>query len=1055
MNNYVITHLHSDFSNGTTNIDSITKYKAYIEKAKENNMTAIAFTEHGNVYSWYNKYKYCKENGIKFIFGIEMYITKTLKEKTRDNYHCCLYAKNNEGIIELNEMISKASDKRNGNHFYYVPRISIDEFLQLSDNIIVSTACLGSILASNDEGLKEVFLKYLIDNKDRCFLEIQHHKVSSQIRYNQYLYKLHNRYNIPLITGTDTHILNKKHIKARDILQKAKGIHFDNEDGWDLVFKSYNELIESYQKQNSLSMETVYEAINNTNKLADMVEEYHFDTNSKYPKIYNNSEEVFKEKIKQGIKFRGVDKYENFDKYKSRIEYEIDTYKHNDAIDFLLLEEDYKSAMREQGVYCGYSRGSCSGSEICYLLGITEIDSIKHKLNFERFMSKERISLADIDSDWFSDDRQKVKDYLYNKEGLYCCEIVAFNTIALKGAIRDVSRALEIPLEKVNDICSNIEQDEDKYRKLYPELFEYVDLLQGVIVSLSMHPSATVVSPYPVDKWFGTFTTSTSEYPISQINMKEIDSLNFVKLDILGLDNIGIINKTCELAGIERLTPNNTPSDDMNVWNSIKEDTLGIFQWESDFATSYLKQLLNNDTVSKIQKIYPNFTYMDLLSMGNGAIRPAGASYREQLAKGEFKDNGHPALNEFLAPTLGYLVYQEQVLEFLHSFCGYSMGKADIIRRGFAKKTGTEQYIPEIKNGFIKTMKEKYNVSEEESEKLIIDFIQVIIDASEYLFSLNHSDPYSWIGYICGYLRFYYPLEFLTTMFNINQGNEDKTKKITEYAFKRGIKLNPPKFRYSKGEYFYNKETNSIYKGIGSIKFLNSQVGNDLYQLKDNVYNSFLECLIDVKTNININTKQLDYLIKIGYFSEFGTIKNLLYITDLYYKLYNKKSLSIDKLNELGLTLDQVIPYGRKTEKKISDLDSEKLLNDLIKNIPNEEFPLAELLKMQKEILGYINYTNDKLDKKICLVNTFDGKYSTKKVNLYCLNNGKTVDFKLYNKIYKHKPIEEGDIIYTLSMERKPKPILLGEDENGKKQWGKDMENFEWILNDYNILKEI
>jgi len=383
------------------------------------------------------------------------------------------------------------------------------------------------------------------------------------------------------------------------------------------------------------------------------------------------------------------------------------------------------------------------------------------------------------------------------------------------------------------------------------------------------------------------------------------------------------------------------------------------------------------------------------------------------------------------------------------------MGKADIIRRGFAKKTGTEQYIPEIKNGFIKTMKEKYNVSEEESEKLIIDFIQVIIDASEYLFSLNHSDPYSWIGYICGYLRFYYPLEFLTTMFNINQGNEDKTNKITEYAFKRGIKLNPPKFRYSKGEYFYNKETNSIYKGIGSIKFLNSQVGNDLYQLKDNVYNSFLECLIDIKTNVVINTKQLDSLIKIGYFGEFGNIKKLLQITDLYNKFYGKQSLSIDKLDELGLSLEQIIPYGRKTEKKILDLDSEKLLNDLIKNIPNEEFPLVELLKMQKEILGYINYTNDKLDKKICLINTFDGKYSTKKVNLYCLNNGKTVDFKLYNKIYKHKPIEEGDIIYISSMERNPKPILLGEDENGKKQWGKDMENFEWILNDYNILKEI
>ena len=296
MDNYVITHLHSMLSNGTTNIDSITDFSEYIKKAKENNMKAIAFTEHGNVYNWYKKYKTCKENDIKFIFGVEAYITKSLKEKVRDNYHCCLYAKNNDGIKEINKLISNAGNREDG-HFYYVPRITIDEFLNISGNIIISSACLGNILASNDEELKKQYLDYFIKHKDRCFLEIQHHLDNSQVKYNQYLYDLHKKHSIPLITGTDTHILNNKHIKGREILQKAKGIHFDNEDNWDLVFKNYDELIKAYEKQNSLPIEVIYKAINNTNILADMIEEYEFSTKPKYPQLYDDSENVFHQKI--------------------------------------------------------------------------------------------------------------------------------------------------------------------------------------------------------------------------------------------------------------------------------------------------------------------------------------------------------------------------------------------------------------------------------------------------------------------------------------------------------------------------------------------------------------------------------------------------------------------------------------------------------------------------------------------------------------------------------------------------------------------------------------
>lgn len=397
MNNYTVIHLHSDFSNGVTNIDSVTKYNEYIDKAKELGMKAMAFTEHGNVFSWIKKKLACDERGIKYIHGCEVYITETLETKVRDNYHTCLYAKNHDGVQEINNLLSdKNANNRGDGHFYYVPRITIEEFLNISDNVIVTSACLGGVLAKGkDKEISKIYLNYFIENKDRCFLEIQHHLDESQINYNNYLVDLAQQYNLKLITGTDTHALNDEHLDGRVMLQKGKGIHFGDEDSWDLSFKSYYELIEAYKKQGSLNMEIVMEAINNTNILSDMVEEFEIDKSYKYPKLYDDSERVFKNKIKEGIRTKGIHKLSNFEsEYKPRIQHELNTYRESGAIDFMLLEEDLMTWCHKNDIYQGYGRGSCTGSEIAYLLEITYMDSIKHKLNFERFMNLERVSLG-------------------------------------------------------------------------------------------------------------------------------------------------------------------------------------------------------------------------------------------------------------------------------------------------------------------------------------------------------------------------------------------------------------------------------------------------------------------------------------------------------------------------------------------------------------------------------------------------------------------------------------------------------------------------------------
>ena len=1075
-NTYVPYHVHSMLSSGTTNIDSITNFRDYVNAAQNNGMNALGISEHGNLFEWLHKKECIEAAGMKYLHCVEAYLTEdngekviynavelvhdrriefekyrqredggylaevdgvsylididTLKKeyvKTRDNYHCVLIAKNYDGVKELNRLVSK-SFCRDDFHFYYMPRISFDELFKTSSNIIITTACLGGVLNNGTPIAKEKMLGFLKQNKNRCFLEIQHHNCKEQIEYNKVLYELSKDTGIPLIAGTDTHALNEEHMDGRAMLQKAKNVRFSNEDDWDLTFKTTEELIAAYKKQNSLPMDVVYEAINNTVKMAEMVETFKLDYSPKYPKLYEDSEGVFKQKINKGVLNRNIMQYPNYQEYLDRIHYEYDTYKHNNAIDFMLLEEDYKTEMRNRNVKFGYSRGSVSGSIIAYLLGITEVDSVKFKLNFERFMNKERVSLADIDTDWLSEDRKTVKDYLYSKTGLYCCDIVTFNTIALKGAIRDIGRALEIPLNEVAEICDAVETNEEALRRQYKTLFKYVDLVNGVVVSVGNHPAGCVISPFPVDEWFGTFTTTTDEYPISVLNMKEIDSLNFVKLDILGLDNIGLIYKTCDLAGIPFLTPDNTPADDMEVWESIREDTTMIFQWESQSATSYLKQLFSDATIEQIRAKNPDFSYMDLLSIGNGAIRPAGESYRDKLAQGIYQDNGHKALNDFLASTLGYLVYQEQIIEFLHIFCGYTMGEADVVRRGFAKKTGTEKFIPKIKSGFSETMQKKFSVAEKESEKLIVNFIKVIEDASSYLFSKNHADPYSWIGYICGYLRYHYPLEFITTALNIFEGKEEKSLAIINYAKKQGIKISPIKFRYSIAQYNFNKDTNEIYKGISSIKFMNANVADEIYSLRENQYRNFIELIYDLKNKTSINSRQLKILIELDFFSEFGDTNYLLGLYDLFDTLDGKVQFKKEKLAEMGIPEDMIRLFAEKeTDKMFTKVNTKGFLEYAAKQAKYNHRTLKEKIHAQINHLGYVDIIDD-CYAGMAAVLSVDTKFAPK-LKMYSLKNGTVIDCKIDKRSFAKNKLQSGDIVRIHGQRKKPKLKRL---ENGQ-----------------------
>jgi len=1046
--NYVVYHLHSDLSNAVTNIDSTTKFYEYVEAAKECGMKALAFSEHGSVFEWWHKKQAIEAAGLKYIHAAEVYLTESLDEKIRDNYHCVLIARNLDGFKELNRMISRSFNRKD-NHFYYVPRISFEELFDTSENIIFTTACIGGVMHKAEEATKAKFLKFMCQHKDRCFFEVGHHIDEKQVRYNQYLKKLSEEYGIPLIAGTDTHVLNEVHEKGRSILQRSKNIYFEGEDKWDLKFHNYKEIVEAYKTQGSLTKEDYMRAIENTNLLADMVEEFTLDTHTKYPHIYDNPVDTFKKKVmeakdkNQYIKERYSDEQIN-----KVIEEEFEVYEKTQSIDFMLLQTYLREWEAENGIQCGYGRGSVSGSMIAYILGITKMDSLKFDLNFFRFMNPSRVTNADIDTDYSGKDRDTVKQFLLrdkmNLPEIRSAEIITFNTIAMKGAIKDVCRALEVPLDEAQQLSNEVFLNDkkkweidDKWRAKYPEVFTYVDIVDGTIVSIGTHPSGVLISDLPIDETVGLCSISTSDYPVSMINMKELDDLMYVKLDILGLDNIGVINETCKILGIERLDPDNVDLDDEAVWKSIRDDTTLIFQWESNSAQAYLKKFMSDETIARAKEVNKGFSYIKWLSFGNGLIRPGCASFRDDIANGNVNITGFEELDEALAITFGRITMQEDIMRFCKNFCGYSDAESDTVRRGIAKKKGTEQFIGEIHDRFLDYSSDKFNVPKEKLDEIFPPIKQGILDASDYAFSWNHSDAYSLIGYICGYLRYYYPIEFITAALNIFKDNAEKTAAIVKYAKKAGIKISSPKFGYSKSDYFFMKEENVIAKGLSSVKYMSSGIADELYELsKKKKYTYFIDLLSDIGSGTSVNSRQIDILIKIDYFSKFGNQRELLRICDIFELFKKGTAKQIKKETIKDSPIDSVVKrYSNDKNKDGSEsksytlLDVQKIMQECEQMIKDTGMPdLSDLLKVRNfaDIMGYTGYVSGKEEdrRKLYIKDIYplkrkrDGAQFGYSIITQSIGSGVESRFTVFNRVFNNDPIKKDDVILCTGYER-------------------------------------
>jgi len=982
-NNYVPYHIHTELSL----LDSCTNFKLYVDKAVELKQKAICFSEHGNIYNWIEKKMYCDKKGIKYIHGVEMYLTATFDEKVRDNFHTILIAKNYEGVKEINTIIDLATSE---SHFYYKPRISFDEFLNISNNVITISACLASPLNRLDEN--DLYYDKLLKKYD--YYEIQYHEAEEQKVYNKRLYELSIKYNKGLISGTDTHAINAYKAECRGILQKAKKIDYTSEDYYDLIYKSYDELVGMFSTQNTLPSEVYLQAINNTNIMSELVEDFKLDLSFKYPKLYDNEEDVFKKRINEKYKYKlknGIIKEDK--RYIENIHEEFRVFKKIGMVGFMLFMSELMTWCRDNDIPFGNCRGSVGGSTIAYILDIIDLDPVVWNTVFSRFANEDRIEVGDIDVDISPDQREFVYKHIIDTFGMeHTAYILAIGTISDKGTIDEIGRALGYELPVVDAIKKEYESNQESTKSKYPEIFYYFDGLINTTISQSMHPAGIVASPITLFDNYGTIWREGKR--ILCINMEEIHEISLVKYDILGLKNIAVIRDTCKLIGEKYPLSYSVDWDDELVWKDMTESNVGLFQFESSYAGEVIKKY-------KPRKIND-------LSLANAALRPSGETYRDRLLNREFNHNPSAEIDELLKDNDGFLVFQEDTLKFLKDICGLSGSEADNIRRAIGRKDEErlKDAMPKILDGYCNVSKQPRDVAEKEAK----EFLDIIASSSRYQFGLNHSCGYSMIGYLCAYYRYHHTAEFITSYLN-NANNEDDIIDGTKLAGTKGIKILPIKFRYSKAEYSYDKSTNSIYKGIASIKFLNADVSNNLYSMRDNEYTSFLQAIADILAT-GINTRQLDILIKLDFFSEFGKSQYLLDVLKYYNDLGTSKVIGKGKFPK---EIEEIIAkYSRQTEKQFRDLDASAILSEVIAKVENRSISIKEMLEAQKEYLGYISINLD-TDSNNCIVLSIDTKYSPK-LKLMSLSSGNVIEAKIYKE--QLAELEEMDIIRAIDLKK-------------------------------------
>lgn len=1020
-NNY---HKHTMYSNLRT-LDCVSKPIDYINRAKELGHTTYFSTEHGYQSNIFEAHTLCQENNLKCIYGVEAYYVDDIEDKTsRVMYHIVLIAMTENARREINKIMSTA----NTDGYYYKPRIDLKLLLSLTPSeTVITTACIAGRMFK--ENWEEKFLKPVYNHFGKnLYLEVQSHVDKDQAEYNQKILEVHRQYNIPIIHANDSHYIHPEDAKYRDLFLKAKGIIYEEEGGFCLDYPDSDEIYRRYKQQGVLTEEEVTEALTNT-LIFDNAEGIHIDKEFKIPKITDgDSNKVLKKLINEGwAKERHNVPKERWNEYIEQIKYEYKIIEDCGMADYFILDHYVvdKAVKEYNAILTRSGRGSAVSFYVNKLLGLTEVDRINAPITLypTRFMSAERIlssrSLPDIDLNFASVEPviQASKDLL-GEDGIYY--MIAYKPLQESSAFRLWCKAHDMHVSEYDEIAKNLETYEEDPK--WKDLIEGSKIFRGVIESVAPSPCSFLLSNDKISESVGLL--KVGDITCCCLDGYNCDVYKYLKNDYLTVTVYQLVNDTYKLIG--------RPIDDINtlikncddkVWDVYAKGlTTTINQADSDYDKQILKKYKPKNLAE--------------LSAYVAAIRPGFASLLSNFVDRLPYTTGVKELDDILKDSFHYLMYQESIMKYLVWLGVEEKGTYDIIKK-IAKKKFKEEELKELKDqllaGWVK------NVGKEEGFN---ETWQVVEDAAHYSFNASHSLSVAIDSLYGAYLKAHYPLEYFTVALSLYSGDLDRTANlITEMPY-FNITLKPIKFRHSRADYNIEKETNSIYKGVKALKYLNEDVSNALYDMKDMQFDSFLDFL---KVS-PLNSRQLDILVSLNYFEEFGKTQKLLRIIDLYNKYGGKKQIKKEKCD----ILEEIIisKYSTVTAAMYKFTDVDGMLNELIADIPDKDIPLRMRLAAEQEYLGYVSLTIPN-NRNLAVILDADFKYSPK-VKLYMLSTGQQITAKITKKNYTNNPFQNGDVL-SIVTEQRPK---WRKDENGDWQQDASLGYDTWITR-YSIVENI
>ncbi|PKL72469.1 DNA polymerase III subunit alpha [Candidatus Kuenenbacteria bacterium HGW-Kuenenbacteria-1] len=968
-------HIHSHYSL----LDGLPKIDELLEYAKKLNMNSLALTDHGNMYGVIEFYQKAKAQGIKPIIGVEFYVATDGMYNKRPNidnkqYHLVLLAKNLQGYKNLIKLTSKAWLEG----YYYKPRIDNELLKKHSEGLIALSGCLKgaipqTILAENYQKAEKIALEYQkLFGKDSFYLELQDHpSLSAQITVNQKIIEMAKKLNIPLIATNDVHYLQPEDAEAQDILiclQTQKKIADTNRMtfvGEDFSMRSQEQMIDSFKD--------VPEAIENTQKIVELcnleipLKEIllpHFDV----PKDFDAN--TYLEKLcYQGLKEKFPQCNEEI---LSRLKYELDIIKTTGFASYFLIVQDFVNWAKKNEIFVGPGRGSAPGSLVSYVLNITEINPIKYNLLFERFLNPERISMPDIDLDFADDRRNEVIGYIEKKYGKnHVAQIATFGTMAGRASIRDCGRVLGIEYSLCDKIAKlilghSIQDSIDNVSELkeffetdpkIKRLLEISKKLEGVARHISTHACGIIITKNSLNNYVPLqHPHQDDETIVTQYSMNIVENLGLLKIDILGLKNLTILQKTIKLIKWIhniKIDLNQIPLDNKKTFKLFKDGkTTGVFQLESSGMKKYLKQLKPNN-------------FEDIIAMIS-LYRPGPIEWIPDYINGKHGKKKtsylHPKLESILEKTYGICIYQEQVMEIAKTLAGFTLAEADILRKAVGKKI--HNLLIKQKEKFIKGCVAN-KISQEIANKV---FVLIIEPFAGYGFNKSHGTCYALIGYWTAYLKAHFPCEFMASLLTSDQGNADRIAIEIMECKEMGIKVLPPDINESFADFtviVLNKQQ-IIRFGLSAIKNVGKKIIEAI--IEERKKNGKFESMENFMQRVNhkdLNKKSLESLIKCGTFDQLGEriqfLENLEEILN-YGRKINKENNS-NQINLFDILCLNTLP---KLNLKTTELTNEKqnltwekeLLGLYVSKHPFEKFKLLFNFPIYSE-LKKVTYKNN------------------------------------------------------------------------------------------------